>query len=187
LTGQPPRYWFPKPYADLVARLRVTFGFILAATFAWISRPTVRSLGIGIPISIVGILLRAWAAGHLAKNKRLATSGPYAYTRNPLYLGTLLVGAGLAAASRSWILAVVFAAVFGLIYLPAIELEEQHLRQLFPEYAHYAKSVPRLRPRFQSAAETTRFQFSLYLRNREYQALAGYLAGIAFLIWKSTW
>src|SRR5579872_649811 len=116
-----PRYWFPKPYADVVARLRVPGGFVLVAAFALFSRPTFRSLGIGIPISVVGILLRAWAAGHLEKNQRLATSGPYACTRNPLYIGTLLVAAGLVTASRSWYLAGLFGAVFFLIYLPVIE------------------------------------------------------------------
>src|SRR6516164_5831411 len=96
-----PRYWFPKPYADLVARLRVPTGFVLVAAFAWFSAPTLPSLLVGIPISVIGLLIRAWAAGNLAKNQSLATSGPYAWTRNPLYLGTLLVAAGLVTASRS--------------------------------------------------------------------------------------
>src|SRR5260370_170409 len=117
------------------ARLRVTAGFVLAATFAWLSRPDLRSLVIGLPISLIGLLLRAWAAGHLAKNVRLAESGPYAWVRNPLYLGTLVVAGGLVVASRRWLLAAIFAAAFLLIYLPVIELEEQHLRKLFPEYA----------------------------------------------------
>src|SRR5579864_7004675 len=104
------RYWFPKPYADVVARLRVPGGFVLVAAFAVFTRPTPQSLAIGIPISVVGILLRAWAAGHLEKNQRLATGGPYSFTRNPLYIGTLLVAAGLVAASRSAWLAALFAA-----------------------------------------------------------------------------
>jgi len=137
---------FPKPYADVVARLRVVCGFVLVAAFAWFSAPTPNSLAVGIPISVVGLLLRAWAAGHLAKNQSLATGGPYAYTRNPLYLGTLLVATGLVAASRSAGLAVLFGAVFLLVYLPVIELEEQHLRKIFPEYVDYAARVPRFRP-----------------------------------------
>src|SRR5213078_1051628 len=104
----------------------------------------------GAPIAVLGLLLRGWAAGHLAKNQRLATGGPYAMTRNPLYLGTLLVAAGLAIASREVMLAVLFAAAFALVYLPAIELEEQHLRKLFPEYEEYARRVPRLGLRIQS-------------------------------------
>src|SRR4051812_37627116 len=92
---------FPKPYADAVARLRVPSGFLIVAAFAWFSHPSVTSLAIGLPLSIVGLALRAWAAGCLAKNQQLATGGPYAYTRNPLYIGTLLVAAGLVVASRS--------------------------------------------------------------------------------------
>src|SRR5216683_6813897 len=109
---------FPKPYADFVARLRVPSGFLLAAAFVWFAQPSVQSLVYGLPISVAGLMLRAWAAGHLAKNQRLATSGPYAYTRNPLYLGTLLVAAGLVVASRSWTLGILFALVFILVYLP---------------------------------------------------------------------
>ena len=115
------RHRFPKPYADLVARLRVPGGFLLVAAFALLSQPTWGSMALGMPVSAIGLGLRAWAAGHLAKNERLATSGPYAYTRNPLYLGTVLVAAGLVIASREWVLALLFAAVFGLIYLPVID------------------------------------------------------------------
>jgi protein-S-isoprenylcysteine O-methyltransferase Ste14 len=103
---------FPKPYADFVARLRVPSGFLLAAAFAWFAQPTLQSLAYGLPISVAGLILRAWAAGHLAKNQKLATSGPYAYTRNPLYLGTLIVAAGLATAGRSAGLPRLFATVF---------------------------------------------------------------------------
>src|SRR5262245_40875172 len=122
---------FPKRYADTVARLRVPSGFLIVFVFAWFSRPTVESLWLGLPLAAGGLLVRAWAAGCLAKNQQLATSGPYAYTRNPLYLGTLLVAAGLVIAARSAWLGILFAAVFLLIYLPVIELEEQHLRRLF--------------------------------------------------------
>ena len=133
----------------------------------------------------MGLLLRAWAAGHLEKNIRLAVSGPYAYVRNPLYLGTLLVAAGLVVASRRWLLAVLFTLVFGLIYLPAIELEEQHLSRLFPDFADYAKQVPALLPARKNApAAARRFRWTLYVRNREYQALLGFLAGTALLIGK---
>jgi protein-S-isoprenylcysteine O-methyltransferase Ste14 len=181
-----PEYWFPKSYADRVARLRVPCGFVLVAAFAWFSQPRARSLLIGIPISVVGLLIRAWAAGHLAKNEQLATGGPYAYVRNPLYIGTLLVAAGLAAASRSVGLAILFAAVFLLIYLPVIELEEQHLRKIFPQYSGYAARVRRLLPGWPDRGRGSgAFRFSLYLRNQEYQALAGFLIGVAFLVWKA--
>jgi protein-S-isoprenylcysteine O-methyltransferase Ste14 len=175
---------FPKPYADAVAKLRVPGGFVLAAAFLWLSAPSVRSLAIGLPISLLGLAARAWAAGHLEKNTRLADSGPYAWVRNPLYLGTVLVAAGLVAASRRWELGVLFAAVFLLIYLPVVELEEQHLRKLFPGYSEYARRVPKLAPRPPARAGSARFQWSLYQRNQEYQALAGFLAGAAVLCWK---
>ncbi|HLG98052.1 MAG TPA: methyltransferase [Bryobacteraceae bacterium] len=176
---------FPKPYADRVARLRVTTGFLLALAFAWFSQPDVRSLAWGLPLSLVGLLLRGWAAGHLEKNIRLADSGPYAFVRNPLYIGTLLVAAGLLVASQRWVLAFLFVAMFGLIYLPVIELEEQHLSNLFPEFAQYAKRVPALWPAWSGSTGAHRsFQWSLYVRNREYQALLGFLTGTALLIAK---
>jgi protein-S-isoprenylcysteine O-methyltransferase Ste14 len=174
--------FFPKPYADLVARLRVTCGFLLVAAFAWFSRPDARSLAVGLPVSALGLLLRGWATGHVEKNIRLAESGPYAYVRNPLYLGTLLVAAGFAIASRRWPLAVLFGIVFVFIYLPAIELEEQHLRTLFPQFARYAQRVPALWPTLNPAQPRERFRWELYVRNREYQAGIGFLVGALYLI-----
>ena len=180
------KLFFPKPYADFVARLRVSCGFLMVAAFAWFSHPDARALVRGLPVSLIGLALRAWAAGHLAKDRALASSGPYAYTRNPLYLGTLLVAAGLAIASRSTGLGALFAAVFVCIYLPAIQLEQQHLRSLFPEYAAYAARVPALLPRMTPAADQPRaFEWPLYVKNREYQAAAGFLAGALFLLWKA--
>ncbi len=180
-----PRYHFPKRYADFVARLRVPAGFALVAAFAWLSRPTFASLALGLPLGALGLVLRGWAAGHLAKNERLAVSGPYRYTRNPLYLGTLVVAAGLAIASRRWLLAMIFGAVFQLMYLPVIELEEQHLRKLFPRYEPYAKDVPLLLPRLAGPSAQERFAWRLYRRNQEYQALLGFIAGAAFLVWRA--
>lgn len=175
---------FPKPYADRVAKLRVPGGFLLVATFAWFTHPTLRSLAFGLPVSLCGLALRAWAAGHLAKNSTLAQSGPYASVRNPLYIGTLLVAAGLVVASRSIGLGILFAAVFGFIYLPVIQLEEQHLRSLFPEFAAYARRVPALLPHPRHSTGP-RFSPQLYRKNREYEALLGFLAGLALMIWKA--
>jgi protein-S-isoprenylcysteine O-methyltransferase Ste14 len=176
---------FPKAYADLVARVRAPCGFALVAAFAWFSNPDPRSLVYGLPVSLLGLGVRAWAAGHLAKDQALATTGPYRYTRNPLYMGTLLVAAGLALASRSAGLGALFAAVFLCIYLPVIQLEQQHLRSLFPEYASYAARVPALLPRITAAGKARPFQPALYVKNREYQAAAGFLAGALFLVWKA--
>jgi protein-S-isoprenylcysteine O-methyltransferase Ste14 len=159
-------------------------GFILVAAFLWLSAPSPASLALGFPVSILGLVLRAWAAGHLEKNTTLADGGPYAYVRNPLYLGTLLTAAGLVIASRRWELGVLFAIVFLLIYLPVVELEEQHLRHLFPEYDAYANRVPKLLPRFSGAA-SKRFRWSIYMRNQEFQALLGFLAGAIVLVWKA--
>jgi protein-S-isoprenylcysteine O-methyltransferase Ste14 len=177
---------FPKPYADAVARLRVPSGFLIVLVFAWFSQPTPPSMAIGVPICAIGLGLRAWAAGCLAKNQQLATGGPYAYTRNPLYAGTLLVAAGLAIAARSPGLALLFAIVFVFVYLPVIQNEEQHLRSIFPEYAAYAERVPPLIPRWSPKSEknVNPFRGALYLKNQEYQAGLGFLAGMLFLLWK---
>jgi len=175
---------FPKPYADFVARLRVPSGFLLVAAFAWFAHPSVRSLALGIAVSAAGLALRAWAAGHLAKNQQLTTGGPYAYVRNPLYLGTLLVAAGLGIACRSLGLAILFALVFLLIYLPVIMLEEQHLRKLFPEYGQYAVTVPPLFPYRKPTSSNSRFSWELYRKNQEYQAALGFIAGLVWLIWR---
>lgn len=175
---------FPKLYADAVARLRVPSGFLLVIAFAWFSTPTGVSLAVGIPVSVIGLAIRAWAAGHLAKNQRLAVSGPYAWVRNPLYIGTLLVATGLVIASRQIELAMLFGVVFFGVYLPVIQLEEQHLRKLFPQYSVYAGRVHALIPRPPRSQIAESFKFSLYRRNEEYQALVGYLAGVAWLVWK---
>lgn len=181
------RHWFPKPYADLVARLRVPAGFAMVAAFAILSRPTPKSLAIGLPVSLCGLALRAWAAGHLAKDRRLATSGPYSFTRNPLYLGTLITAMGFAAAGDSAALAILFGALFALVYLPAIELEEQHLSGLLIGYTAYAARVPLLLPRWPNGLGYNRFSFALYKTNREYQAAAGWVAGAVWLLVRTIW
>lgn len=179
---------FSKAYADAVAKLRVTCGFVLVAAFLWLSEPTLASLAAGIPVSILGLALRAWAAGHLQKDSTLTVSGPYAWVRNPLYLGTLATAAGFVIASRRWELGLLFAAVFVLIYLPVVDLEEQHLARLFPDYSTYVRRVHKLIPRVpypMPEDAPKHFRWSLYRYNREYQALLGFLAGAALLLWKA--
>ncbi len=183
-TRLAPRYWFPKPYADFVQRLRVASGFLLLIAFAWFSRPSATSLVIGLPMSVAGLLVRGWAAGHLAKDRELATSGPYAYVRNPLYIGTLMVAFGIVVAARSLWLALIFAAVFSLVYLPVVELEEQHLREIFPDYETYASHVRRFLPGSPRIASGKRFSWPLYRRNEEYKGAGGLLIAVAWLAWR---
>src|ERR1700755_1310409 len=168
-------------------RRGVTAGFAMVAAFAWFSHPTWHSLAVGLPLSACGLALRAWAAGHLAKDQRLATSGPYSFTRNPLYLGTLVTALGLAAAARSGGLAILFATLFALVYLPAIELEEQHLLEILPGYASFAARVPLLLPRWPAGLGRGRFSTALYRKNREYQALLGWSIGVVWLLVRALW
>lgn len=175
---------FPKPYADFVQKLRVACGFLLLVTFAGLSAPTAHSMLVGLPVSVMGLLIRAWAAGHLAKNQQLAISGPYAYVRNPLYLGTATVALGIVIASRNIWLAAIFAAVFLLVYLPAIELEEQHLREIFPQYADYANRIRRFVPLHRWPGSAKAFSVALYRKNEEYKALLGFLIAVIWLVGK---
>jgi protein-S-isoprenylcysteine O-methyltransferase Ste14 len=177
---------FPKPYADFVARLRVPSGFLLVAAFAWFAHPSPPSLALGLPVSLAGLALRAWAAGHLTKDRQLTTGGPYAYVRNPLYLGTLLVAVGLTVACRSAGLAIGVLFFFVFIYLPVIMLEEQHLGELFPKFELYANTVPALFPYRKPRSTGSRFSAALYKKNREYQALLAFMAGILWLLYRSS-
>ncbi len=173
---------FPKKFAELVARTRVTAGFLVVAAFLWLARPTPASLLIGGGVALLGVAVRAWAAGHLRKNQQLATSGPYAHVRNPLYVGTLLTGVGFALAGANLVIGAALVGFFVLFYLPVVEEEESHLAKILPGYDEYRRRVPRLaptlRPRYSGGAP---FSAELYRRNREYQALIGYGAVMALL------
>ena len=175
---------FPKRYADTVAKLRVPMGFVLAAAFVWLARPSYASLVIGLPVSVLGLAVRAWAAGHLAKNTTLAVSGPYAYIRNPLYLGTLITAAGLVVAAQRVELALLFGTVFFLVYFPVIDLEEQHLSSLFPEFLEYRERVPLLVPRGRRTNGREPFRFVLYRKNEEYNAAIGWFVAVVTLIFR---
>jgi protein-S-isoprenylcysteine O-methyltransferase Ste14 len=177
-----PRYLFPKRYSDFVQRFRVASGFLLLVVFTWLPEPTRASLLAGLGIAVAGLWLRGWAAGHLAKNEQLAMSGPYAYMRNPLYAGTLIAALGMVIAARSVWLAVLFAIVFLFVYLPAIELEEQHLRVIFPEYADYAERIRRFLPIAKWKSAAGRFSWTRYWRNEEYKAAAGFLVAASWLV-----
>jgi len=159
-------------------RIRVPLGFLFALYFLWRARPTVASLVVSLLLVLPGLALRAYASGCVKKNAELATSGPYAHTRNPLYLGSLLIALGFALASMRVEILIALAVLFALIYIPTIRSEERFLRSAFPEFDDYAARVPRLLPRLTPARTTQRpapFSAALYLRHREYNALVGAL------------
>src|SRR5579864_2347329 len=116
-------------WSRVARRIRVPLGFAFALLYFWLALPTWRWLALGTILIVPGLLIRALASGHVRKNEALATSGPYGYTRNPLYLGSLLIGVGFAIASRSWWVGVVLVLMLFVIYVPVIRDEEKFLRQ----------------------------------------------------------
>jgi protein-S-isoprenylcysteine O-methyltransferase Ste14 len=176
-------------WSQIARRIRVPLGFLFAVFYFWLARPTWRSMALGAIVVAPGLLIRALASGHVRKNESLATSGPYAFTRNPLYLGSLLMGLGFAVAARSWEVGVALLVMFFAIYLPVIRDEEVFLRRTFPEFEEYAQRVPRMLPRITPRSgdandRAAGFSLDLYLKHREYNALAGALAMMAALIVK---
>ena len=172
----------------IARRIRVPLGFVFAALYVWLARPTWRSLLAGSLLSVCGVILRALASGHVRKNEQLTTTGPYAYTRNPLYLGSLIIALGFTLASRSWIVAAIAAAMLFGIYVPVIRSEEKFLRSRFPQFDEYCREVPRLWPRFPAAPGSTgEFSSDLFWKHREYNAALGTAAIIAVLVIKLLW
>src|SRR5713101_7638215 len=170
----------------IARRIRVPLGFLFAAAYIWLARPTFHSVIAGGSITIIGLLIRALASGHVTKNELLTLSGPYAYTRNPLYFGSLVLAAGFAIASRSLWVALIAAVMFFAIYFPVIHSEEAFLHEHFPEFDEYASHVPRLFPRlrpYQSSAAT--FSWDLYWKHREYNAALGTALKIAAMAAKA--
>lgn len=168
-------------------RIRVPLGFCFAAVFLWLARPTWATVATSLVLVVPGLALRGYAAGYVKKNAELTTTGPYAYTRNPLYLGSMLIAFGFAAASRSVVIFAVLVLLFALIYLPTIRSEEQFLRSTFAEFSAYSDRVPRLLPRFGRhglRAASAGFDRARYLHHREYNAAMGALAIYAALIAK---
>jgi protein-S-isoprenylcysteine O-methyltransferase Ste14 len=171
-------------------RWRVPLGFLCGALFFVLARPNFISLAAGGLIAALGLGVRAWAAGHIRKNAALAVSGPYAYTRNPLYLGSFLLGLGFTIASGRPLLWILFAALFLGIYWPVMRVEATTLAQLFGEsYQRYARAVPLFLPRLTPYRDATagdgRFDANLYLRYREYRAALGALVAWGVLALKA--
>jgi protein-S-isoprenylcysteine O-methyltransferase Ste14 len=172
-------------WSAIARRIRVPLGFVFALLYLWLAKPTFKSILIGAALVIPGLLLRAAASGQLKKNEQLATGGPYAYTRNPLYLGSLILAIGFALASRSWWIGAGIVVLFFAIYLPVIRAEEVFLRERFSEFDDYARQVPRLFPRVRSfAGSGGAFSWDLYRKHREYNAMIGTTAMFAVLVAK---
>ncbi len=178
----------------IARRVRVPLGFVTAALFLVFAKPQPRWLLLSLLVVLPGLWLRAYAAGYVKKNAELTRTGPYAYTRNPLYLGSMLIAFGFAiAAGRVW-LGVLLVGLFLLIYWPTILSEEAFLRASFAGFDDYAARVPRLLPRLtparfgpSEAVGAGRFSTERYRHHREYNALMGAGALYAALLLRLWW
>jgi len=175
-------------WSRVARRIRVPLGFAFAVVYVWLAHPTRTSLIAGALLLLPGLWLRGLASGHVQKNEQLATSGPYAHTRNPLYLGSLILAVGFAVAARSAWIAGLTVLMFAAIYIPVIAAEERFLRQAFPEFEDYARHVPRFLPRLTKfGSEQGTFSSALYWKHREYNAVLGSIIVLAILLLKLLW
>lgn len=176
-------------YTSLLQRLRVPIGFLFAAVYLFFAPnyATPLTLVVGGAVALTGLVIRAWAAGHIVKNEELAVTGPYAHSRNPLYFGSFLIAAGFAMIAH-WSLLLLVVALFAAVYMPVIERERRNVRRKFPDaYAEYERNVPSFVPRpvpwrrpAVSAAEG--FSLALYMRHREWRAALAFVGVIAFIV-----
>ena len=187
-SGSQPSATKADTWSRVARRIRVPLGFIFAVVYIWLAQPTRTSLIAGALVLLPGLVLRGLASGHVQKDKQLTTSGPYAYTRNPLYLGSLLLAAGFAIAARSWWIVAIMLLMFAAIYIPVIAGEERYLRQTFAEYDDYARHVPRLLPRLTPYGnQQSAYSSARYWKHREYEASIGCLVVLAILAAKLVW
>jgi protein-S-isoprenylcysteine O-methyltransferase Ste14 len=179
--GAPQPDWIAR-WQRVARRIRVPLGFLTAGLYLvelWRRAPQPAAVAGSLALVLPGLWLRGYAAGYVKKKRELTQTGPYAYTRNPLYLGSMLMAAGFAVALLSWLVAVVLAVGFVVIYVPVIASEERYLRATFPDFEAYCRRVPRLIPRWTAArpieAETGSgaFSMALYRQHREYNAGIG--------------
>lgn len=173
-------------------RLRLRAVWLIVVPFLWLSTPTARWLAIGAVLTVLGLAIRGWSAGTIHKDEELTTSGPYAFTRNPLYLGSFFIGVGVAIAGGHWIWPAVFLVFYATVYTRTMRGEARHLAELFPRrYAEYADEVPaflpRLTPYRASLGATPGFEWSQYRRNREWEASLGALAAFGLLAARAFW
>ena len=164
-------------------RIRIPLGFLFAIVFVIFARPTALTLLVGTAVVLIGVAIRAWASGHIRKAKVLATSGPYAFTRNPLYVGSFILGVGFTIAAGVWWLALIFCALFIGIYLPVMKVEANDMHSIFgDDFARYEANVPLFLPRLTVWKQTDdKFDFQLYLQYREYRAAIGAFIALAVL------
>jgi protein-S-isoprenylcysteine O-methyltransferase Ste14 len=172
-------------YSEAAKRLRLPLGFALGILYLLFARPTKLSLITGGVVALVGLAVRAWASGHISKNERLAVSGPYAHTRNPLYFGSFLIAAGFAIAVH-WALLLVVIAFWSFVYGPTMERERANISGRFPEaYARYSENVPvflpRVRPWRETESDSGGFSLDLYMKHGEWKALVTYVLAMAWL------
>jgi protein-S-isoprenylcysteine O-methyltransferase Ste14 len=159
-----------------LARLRVPLGFLFGAVVVWLARPTPRFLACGAAIAITGEALRVWASGHLEKGREVTSSGPYRFMRHPLYVGSTLMGVGLAVASASVPVAILVGLYLLTLVTAAVRTEEAFLRSRFGgAYDRYVSGEVRSR----------RFSLTRAIANREHRAVVGLTAALAFLAWRS--
>jgi protein-S-isoprenylcysteine O-methyltransferase Ste14 len=170
-------------------RWRVRTGYLVAIAVLWFARPVPRSILYGAAVGLIGLLIRAYAAGYLHKQEVLSVTGPYAHTRNPLYLGSSLLALGAGVATRSWISAALLLVYFAVFYSMVMRREELELRERHgAAFDAYAKAVPLFFPRLAAAAMAGAGAFSpaQYQKNREWKAALGFLLLLAILlaIWR---
>lgn len=167
-----------------LARLRVPLGWALGVAALVFARPTPALLALGAALAFAGEALRLWASGHLEKNRKLTTTGPYAWTRNPLYLGSLVVGVGFSVAAGRVALVVLLVILFGAVYIPVMKREALRLRESFgADYTLYASRVPLFLPRPPGDSEriSAVFAWDRVLENREHVTVLGLLAVVSVL------
>jgi protein-S-isoprenylcysteine O-methyltransferase Ste14 len=172
------------------SRWRVRLSYPCAILVLWFAHPSPRSILWGAPIGLLGLLIRARAAGHLHKQEVLTVTGPYAYTRNPLYFGSATLTLAAAIATWSWISATILSIYFALFYSIVMRREESELRQLHAAaFDEYSRAVPLFFPRFTPASLSFggagSFSLAQYKKNHEYQAAIGFVLLLAalLLIW----
>lgn len=175
--------------SETAKTLRIPLGFALGIAYIIFAHPTVGSLVLGGAVALIGVLVRAWASGHISKNEKLATSGPYAHTRNPLYFGSFLIAAGFAVAAH-WSLLVAVVAFFLLIYYPTMQREISNIGERFPDaYGRYATHVPLFFPRASpwrgDQASTNRFDLALYTKHGEWKAGLTYVLAMIWLAFRT--